>query len=168
MTWRLAAVGRPSSATRSFDRRFRLDANSILTRRTPEMLPNWLANFSINCRANINLDNRHEVILFVAALLHEIGMIVNVRSNHKHALYLIRYSELFGLSQDELLLVGLVARYHRRAYPQPAHEGYGTLPQEDRVIVAKLASILDLPSHWMTRVADECEKSIACRMENNW
>jgi exopolyphosphatase/guanosine-5'-triphosphate,3'-diphosphate pyrophosphatase len=90
------------------------------------------------------LDSRHELLLFVAALLHEIGMIVNVRSNHKHALYLIRYSEVFGLSKGELLIVGLVARYHRRAYPQPAHEGYGTLTQEDRVIVAKLASILRL------------------------
>jgi exopolyphosphatase/guanosine-5'-triphosphate,3'-diphosphate pyrophosphatase len=91
-----------------------------------------------------HLDSRHEVILFVAALLHEIGFIVNVRSNHKHALYLIRYSDLFGLSQDELLLAGLVVRYHRRAVPQPSHEGYGTLRQEDRVIVAKLASILRL------------------------
>ncbi len=90
------------------------------------------------------LDSRHEVLLFVAALLHEIGMMVNVRSNHKHALYLIRYSELFGLSRDELLQVGLVARYHRRAYPQPAHEAYGTLPQHDRVVVSKLAAILRL------------------------
>ena len=90
------------------------------------------------------LDSRHEVILFVAALLHEIGLIVNVRSNHKHALYLIRHSELFGLSKGELLQVGLVARYHRRAYPQPSHEGYGTLSQEERVVVAKLASILRL------------------------
>lgn len=90
------------------------------------------------------LDSRHEVILFVAALLHEIGLIVNVRSNHKHSLYLIRYSELFGLSKGELLQAGLVARYHRRAYPQPSHDGYGTLPQEDRVVVAKLASILRL------------------------
>jgi exopolyphosphatase/guanosine-5'-triphosphate,3'-diphosphate pyrophosphatase len=90
------------------------------------------------------LDSRHELILFVAALLHEIGLMVNVRSNHKHALYLIRYSDLFGLSKGELLEVGLVARYHRRAYPQPSHEGYGTLPQEDRVVVAKLASILRL------------------------
>ena len=90
------------------------------------------------------LDSRHEVILFVAALLHEIGLIVNVRSNHKHALYLIRHSELFGLSKGELLLVGLVARYHRRACPQPSHEGYGTLPQEERVVVAKLAAILRL------------------------
>ena len=91
-----------------------------------------------------NLDPRHEIILFVAGLLHEIGLMVNVRSNHKHALYLIRHSELFGLSQDELLQVGLVARYHRRAFPQPSHEGYGTLPQDQRVIVAMLASILRL------------------------
>ncbi len=95
-------------------------------------------------RGEHRLDSRHEVILFVAALLHEIGMTVNVRSNHKHALYLIRHSELFGLSRSELLHVGLVARYHRRATPQPAHEGYGTLPQEERVVVAKLAAILRL------------------------
>lgn len=90
------------------------------------------------------LDSRHEVLLFVAALLHEIGLIVNVRSNHKHALYLIRNSELFGLNQEDLLQVGLVARYHRRANPQPGHEGYGTLPQERRVVVAKLAALLRL------------------------
>jgi exopolyphosphatase/guanosine-5'-triphosphate,3'-diphosphate pyrophosphatase len=90
------------------------------------------------------LDSRQEVILFLAALLHEIGLIVNVRSNHKHALYLIRHSDVFGLSKDELLQVGLVARYHRRADPQPSHEDYGTLPQEQRVIVGKLAAILRL------------------------
>jgi exopolyphosphatase/guanosine-5'-triphosphate,3'-diphosphate pyrophosphatase len=90
------------------------------------------------------LDSRYEVILFVAALLHEIGMIVNTRSNHKHALYLIRNSELFGLSEEEMLLVGLVARYHRRASPQPSHEGYGTISQEQRVIVSKLAAMIRL------------------------
>ena len=95
-------------------------------------------------QAEHELDSRHEVILFVAALLHEIGLIINTRSNHKHALYLIRNSELFGLSRGELLNVGLLARYHRRAYPQPSHEGYGTLALEERVVVNKLASILRL------------------------
>lgn len=90
------------------------------------------------------LDQRHEVILFVAAMLHEIGLIVNTRSNHKHALYLIRNSELFGLSKGELLSVGLVVRYHRRATPQPSHDFYGSLGQQERVIVAKLAAILRL------------------------
>ena len=90
------------------------------------------------------LDSRHEVILFVAALLHEIGLIVNTRSNHKHTLYLIRNSELFGLSKEQLLQVGLIARYHRRATPQASHDAYRTLPQVDRVIVSKLAAILRL------------------------
>ncbi len=90
------------------------------------------------------LDHRFEVILYVAALLHEIGMFINVRSNHKHALYLIRNSELFGLSRSELLLVGLVARYHRRAFPQPSHEGYGMLDRDGRVAVSKMSAILRL------------------------
>ena len=90
------------------------------------------------------LDSRHEVLLYVAALLHEIGMLINVRSNHKHTLYVIRNSELFGLSKDQLLQVGLVARYYRRASPQSSHEGYGTLPREQRVLVGKLAAILRL------------------------
>ena len=90
------------------------------------------------------LDVRHEAILFVAALLHEVGLIVNVRSNHKHAFYLIRHSDLFGLSKSELVLVGLVVRYHRRAAPQASHDTYSTLPQRDRAIVSKLAAILRL------------------------
>ncbi|QDV81288.1 Exopolyphosphatase [Stieleria magnilauensis] len=90
------------------------------------------------------LDNRHEVILHVAALLHEIGMQINVRSHHKHSLYIIKYSELFGLSRSELLQVGLIARYYRRAPPQPSHTDYMSLDRETRVIVNKLASILRL------------------------
>lgn len=88
------------------------------------------------------LDSRHEVLLYVAALLHEIGLYVNLNSNHKHAYYLIRNSELFGLSRQELQLVALVARYHRRASPQTSHEGYTSLDRKDRVAVTKMAAVL--------------------------
>jgi exopolyphosphatase/guanosine-5'-triphosphate,3'-diphosphate pyrophosphatase len=90
------------------------------------------------------LENRDEVILYAAAMLHEVGSAINVRSNHKHSLYIIRNSELFGLSEQDVLLVALVARYHRRASPQPSHEGYATLTQAKRVVVSKLASLLRL------------------------
>jgi exopolyphosphatase/guanosine-5'-triphosphate,3'-diphosphate pyrophosphatase len=92
--------------------------------------------------AEHGLDPRLEVVLYVAALLHEIGLFVNIRSNHKHAMYLIRNSELFGLSRRDVLLVSLVARYHRRSYPQPTHEGYATLDRDGRVAVSKLAALL--------------------------
>ncbi|OYP37132.1 Ppx/GppA phosphatase family protein [Rhodopirellula sp. MGV] len=95
-------------------------------------------------RPQHRLDNRHEVILYVAALLHEIGMQINIRGHHKHSLYIIRHSELFGLSQAELMEVALVARYYRRATPQPTHAEYMSMGREHRVVVSKLAAILRL------------------------
>ncbi len=90
------------------------------------------------------LEPKMELLLYLAALLHEVGMYINARSNHKHAMYVIRNSELFGLSRKDVLLVALVARYHRRSSPQPQHEGYSALDRTDRVAVSKLAAILRL------------------------
>lgn len=90
------------------------------------------------------LDPRLELILYLAALLHEIGLYIGVRSNHKHTLYIIKNSEFFGLSRRHVLLVALVARYHRRSSPQPQHEGYSNLDRNDRIAVSKLAAILRL------------------------
>lgn len=112
------------------------------------------------------LDPRYEIVLYVAALLHEIGLFVSTHSSHKHAMYLIRNSELFGLSRKDHLLAGLVARYHRRASPQPTHEGYNTLDRHDRVAVAQMAAIL--------RVAIALDDSrsqriheLSCEVEDN-
>ncbi|MEO8494951.1 MAG: Ppx/GppA phosphatase family protein [Planctomycetota bacterium] len=93
-------------------------------------------------RSQHQLDHRFAVILYVAALLHEIGLYVGFASHHKHAMYLIRNSELFGLGRKEVLLAAIVARYYRRASPQPSHEGYATLERDERVAVSKLAAIL--------------------------
>lgn len=104
------------------------------------------------------LDERYELILYVAALLHEIGLFVGTAGYHKHSMYLIRNSELFGLSKADLLLVALVARYHRRASPKSNHEGYATLDREQRIAVSKLAAIL--------RVADSLDHSHSGRAED--
>ena len=100
---------------------------------------------------NVAFDPRDETLLHVAALLHEVGMFVNSRSYHKHSLYLIENSEIFGLDTAETALVARIARYHRRAAPRPTHEEFIDLPAADRVRVAKLAAIL--------RVADALEFS---------
>ena len=46
------------------------------------------------------------------------------------------------MGKTNLMLIALVARYHRRASPQPKHEGYENLDRDERVAVAKLAAIL--------------------------
>ncbi|MCA9176607.1 MAG: HD domain-containing protein [Planctomycetales bacterium] len=93
-------------------------------------------------RQEHQLPSSYEVLLNVAALLHDVGRYVNVRSHHKHSMYLIRNSELFGLGNRDMLITSLVARYHRRATPQPNHEGYAMLPRVQRVAVAKMAAML--------------------------
>jgi exopolyphosphatase/guanosine-5'-triphosphate,3'-diphosphate pyrophosphatase len=95
-------------------------------------------------------------MLKLAAMLHEIGLFVGIASYHKHTMYLIQNSELFGLSRRDLQLVAQVARYHRRASPSPNHSGYARLSREDRVIVSKLASIL--------RVAAALDRSYSQRI----
>ena len=88
------------------------------------------------------LEERYQGILQIAALLHETGKYISEQSYHKHSSYLIRHAEFFGIGSQDVQLVALVARYHRRATPQPNHDLYSRLSREKRVAVAKLAAIL--------------------------
>ena len=94
---------------------------------------------------------RHEVILKVAGLLHDVGMFISASAHHKHSRYLIENSEIFGLGRKSLQMAALVARYHRRAMPQFRHTDYAVLPREERLAVSKLSAIL--------RVADALDRS---------
>jgi exopolyphosphatase/guanosine-5'-triphosphate,3'-diphosphate pyrophosphatase len=94
------------------------------------------------------------LILEVAALLHDIGTYIATQAHHKHSMYLIRNSELFGLGERHLQMVALIARYHRKAPPQPDHEEFMQLDRGGRVAVLKLAAIL--------RVADALDRSHEC------
>jgi exopolyphosphatase/guanosine-5'-triphosphate,3'-diphosphate pyrophosphatase len=93
----------------------------------------------------------HELLLSVAAILHDTGMFISTRSHHKHSMYIILNSEIFGLSLDDIILISLIARYHRRASPKPTHEEYAKLEREAKLTVCKLAAIL--------RVADALDRT---------
>ena len=117
-------------------------------------------------RPEHGLDQRHEMLLTVASLLHDVGLFVSNRSHHKHSLYLIANSPVFGLSSTDLRMVALIARYHRRSAPKPTHVEYVSLKNDDRLAVSQLAAIL--------RVADALDRSdsqrirqIACVREDD-
>ena len=103
------------------------------------------------------LKNEHQLnahagqLLTIAAQLHEIGMYINIAGHHKHTLYLINNSEIFGLSKRDQKIIALTARYHRRAAPRMRHPDFAALDRTDRITVAKLASIL--------RIADALDRS---------
>ena len=97
------------------------------------------------------LGGRERLLLRCAAILHDVGLFVNARAHHKHSMYLILNSDLFGLTRRDMQLVATVSRYHRKALPSPAHPEFAGLAQADRMTVAKLAALL--------RVADALERS---------
>lgn len=107
-------------------------------------------------REEHQLDPRYELLLRVAALLHEVGLYINTGSYHKHSMYLIQNSELFGLSRSDVQLVALTARYHRRASPKPTHTVFTALSRDQRIAVVKMAAML--------RVADALEASHGQRL----
>jgi exopolyphosphatase/guanosine-5'-triphosphate,3'-diphosphate pyrophosphatase len=90
------------------------------------------------------LSPRDRLLLEVAALLHDVGIYVNLRGHHKHTQYVLSVAEIFGLSRDDMAIVSNVARYHRRATPQKSHLPYMALDSDARVLVNKLAAILRL------------------------
>lgn len=105
-----------------------------------------------------NLSDQDNLLLHVAAIVHEVGGFVSPHAHHKHSQYLILNSEIFGLSERERTLVALVARYHRMSPPKPTHKLYQALPHEERIRISKLASIL--------RVADALERTHSARVRD--
>lgn len=104
------------------------------------------------------LEPRYELVLRVAAVLHEVGMFISPREHHKHSLYILLQTEIFGLSTSERELVALLARYHRRYNPEPSHPHFSDLSREERMIVFKLAALL--------RIADALDRSHAQRIKS--
>jgi len=96
-------------------------------------------------------EGRYRLLLHAAAILHDIGYLVNYARHHKHSYHLIMHSDLAGFTHRELELVANIARYHRRARPKARHPNLQRLRAGDRDIVRQLAAIL--------RIADGLERA---------
>jgi exopolyphosphatase / guanosine-5'-triphosphate,3'-diphosphate pyrophosphatase len=62
-------------------------------------------------------------LLWAAGILHDIGVAVDYDDHHKHSQYLIQNASLPGFGPRELLLIALIARYHRKGEPDTGDLG---------------------------------------------
>ncbi len=67
-------------------------------------------------------------LLWAACQLHDIGVAIDYDDHHHHSHYLILNAGLPGFSPRELVLIGLIARYHRKGEPDASE--LGDLAQE--------------------------------------
>lgn len=88
------------------------------------------------------MGKRDRLLLELAALLHEVGNFIGPNGHHRHSLYIIAQTPILGLTDEELMVVANVARYHRKAPPDLSHEFYRDLSESDRERVRILAAIL--------------------------
>ena len=124
------------SAARSLGRKYHYDEDHA------ERVRELSARLFDEIKTEQRMSDTHRLYLEVAALLHDIGLFVSSRSHHKHSLYLISSSELFGLRKREMEMIANIARYHRRALPQRSHVSFVSMDRDERMIVSKLAAIL--------------------------
>jgi exopolyphosphatase/guanosine-5'-triphosphate,3'-diphosphate pyrophosphatase len=95
-------------------------------------------------RAVHGLTDREREWLEYAALMHDLGAHISFARHHRHSYYLIKNGDLRGFQPDEIEVMALVARYHRRGTPKRSHDDYAKLASPQRLAVRALSSILRL------------------------
>jgi exopolyphosphatase/guanosine-5'-triphosphate,3'-diphosphate pyrophosphatase len=84
-------------------------------------------------------------LLEVAAVLHDVGEVLNPRGHHKHSEYMIRCGRIAGLDGVDREMVALMARCHRKeAATTRAIIAASSLRKEHRVQVRMLTGLLRL------------------------
>ncbi|MCM4155687.1 Ppx/GppA phosphatase family protein [Gramella sp. AN32] len=102
-------------------------------------------------KSELKLNENDRELLEYSAFLHDIGYYISYSRHHKHALYIIKNSELRGFTDDEVNIMANVARYHRNSTPKKRHKAYKSQSKPVRKRIKKLSAIL--------RVADGLDRS---------
>jgi len=97
------------------------------------------------------LGDREREWLEYAALLHDVGVHISYDKHHRHSYYLIKHGDLRGFEPEEIDVIALVARYHRRATPKPEHIGFEHVGRKERRAVEVLGAFL--------RIAETLDRS---------
>ena len=107
-----------------------------------------IENVTVNClkifdklQKKYDLNKRSRLLLHLAARLHDLGRFVDLRQYNKHSYYLIRNTQLPGISENEQLVVATVACCYRKRIPR-GHPKYAILSKDEKGSINKLTSIL--------------------------
>jgi exopolyphosphatase/guanosine-5'-triphosphate,3'-diphosphate pyrophosphatase len=90
------------------------------------------------------LGEREREWLEYAGFLHDIGNHISYEKHHRHSYYLIKNGDLRGFEPDEIDIIALLTRYHRRATPKKEHPGFEDMSGGQRQTVGVLSAFLRL------------------------
>lgn len=101
-------------------------------------------------RNEIALGEHARVLLETSAILHDIGVFIRYDNHNLHSQYIIKNSEIFGLSRMDNTIVSEIAKYHKGALMPQDDEKFTMFQRFDRMMILKLTAIL--------RIADALDR----------
>ncbi|HEX7556377.1 MAG TPA: HD domain-containing protein [Leptolinea sp.] len=112
------------------------------------------------------LGNEDRFHLKCAAILHDIGWVEGWKNHHKAALKIILETTMLPIDHRDRLIIGSIARYHRKALPVLSHDHFAALNPPDRQKVQILAAFLRL-ADGLDRTHRGKIKDLICRVKKN-
>lgn len=109
------------------------------------------------------LGQRERDWLEYASLLHDIGWVEGWKEHHKTSLRIILSTSMLPFDGKERLVIGSIARYHRKAEPSEKHDHFTALEPDERRIVIILSGILRL-ADGLDRQHKSRVSKISCRV----
>lgn len=90
------------------------------------------------------LGRRERLLLELAAILHDCGHYVTAKQHLQSSFDLIKDTDIYGLTDEEMLLTAFVARYNEYDVPNLRNTAFASLDEKNRLIVSKLVAIFRL------------------------
>lgn len=105
----------------------------------------------------IKNDKNQDELLYLAALVHDIGKYLSYDNHQVHSWYLIKNSTLMGFDEDEIDLIAYLALNHRRkkknnTWPHTLYENKIMGPEWSRLaLIMRLAEAVDTSRHGLIK-----------------
>lgn len=95
--------------------------------------------------AGVNmLGEKERFYIEVASLLHDVGYFISSNRHDIHSYSIILNEDFIGFSQQDVVLIANICRYHGDDIPMQSDENYRMLSFKEKIIVSKLSAILKI------------------------
>ena len=101
-----------------------------------------------------------------AAMLYGIGQYISFSRYHKNSRYIVTHSGLRGFTNEEVLLIGHIVRYHRKGKPKKKHSKFRKLSKDQQRIVRINAGILRI-AIGLDNTKNQLVEEVACDIGKN-
>jgi len=110
------------------------------------------------------MDEDSKEMLYHSSLIYDVGLFINFENYHKHSSYLILNGRLRGFNNAELIMLSLLARFHRKSGPKKKHKKVKQLFKNQRKRLKVLSGILRI-AVGLDKTKNQWVEEINCTIE---